>query len=202
MSKKEEQMRDWENVIPREIAIKQTAWERAKRYERAVAAGASKKEIAKREGISPAAVWGVMVRQYWKAQRIGSDLSPVEHWMKYGGEIAALAGKLREPPEPPERTIDRQDNAADMREALERLADILVLHYYYETPVPRIGIDHMLGIIREALYEFYPRTEAGVSEARAEYAEAYVSALGGLGTHEAGRGRPRDRGDGDDPQGL
>ena len=195
-------MRDWENVIPREIAIKQTAWERAKRYKRAVAAGASKKEIAKREGISPAAVWGAMVRHYWKAQRIGSDMSPVERWMKYGGEIAALAGKLREPPEPQGSTIDRQDNAADMREVLHRLSDILVLHFFCDVPVPMTGIDHMLGIIREALYEFYPRTEAGVSEARAKYAEAYVSALGGLGAHEAGRCRPRDRGDGDDPQGL
>jgi response regulator of citrate/malate metabolism len=75
---------NWENLVPPYVATQQRAWELQRQIVGMRGVGFTLKSIAERAGISTH-----RVRQYlsYRVQRE----SPVEHWMRAGGEIAEMA---------------------------------------------------------------------------------------------------------------
>lgn len=81
---------NWFNLIDETIAQRQLAWERRQAVFRAVNAGATRREISKKLGICEERVSQI----YLKAAR-SLDPAPVKMYCDHGGEIEALAYKIR-----------------------------------------------------------------------------------------------------------
>ena len=84
---------NWHDLVPYDVAEKQTAWERQRLMWRARQCGLTLAQIGKRFNLSKERVRQLSIRYEYKGQK-----SPVEHWCSQKGDIAELAYRLRHDP--------------------------------------------------------------------------------------------------------
>ncbi len=77
--------RNWEDVVPEDVALAQRAFDRGRRILRVYRAGCMQKEIARRLGVTSARVHQIVKREKRRMVEEGCG-SPVERWLA-GGQV-------------------------------------------------------------------------------------------------------------------